>query len=53
MLHFNSFVIPSICETERNASVLYLTLSKGIKRCFEKGFTAYILNHLTVPAETK
>lgn len=52
MLHFN-FVIPSICETDINASVFYVTLSKGITCCCEKGFPSYMMNCLTVPAETK
>ena len=53
MLHFNFFVIPGICETEINPSVFYVTLSKGITCCCEKGSPAYMANCLTVPAETK
>lgn len=52
MMYFN-FVIRGICETEINASVLYVALSKGIKHCFGKGSLAYMVNCLTVPAKTK
>lgn len=53
MLYFNFFVIPGICETQINASVLCVALSEGVKCCFEKGSLAYMANHLMVPAETK
>jgi len=53
MLHFNFFVIPDTCKAEINASVLYVTLSEGIKCCFEKGSPAYTANYLIIPAETK
>lgn len=52
MMYFN-FVIHGICETEINASVLYVALSKGIKHCFGKGSLTYMVNCLTVPAKTK